>query len=125
MPSGSGVIDRAAAKAEAKKKELPKGVITAEELGVPYYPGADLSLAQSREYDEGGNHIQEVTLSTRDDVEKFRDFYEKALNAKAMPTVKPCYSIQNDANGKHYQVDYMEQEGDKTIDIKVYTPQQE
>lgn len=124
MPKGSSIIDEAAAKAEAKHKILPSGVLKPEQVGIAYYSGADLSLAQSREYDEGGAHIMEVVLSTQDDVEKVREFYEKELGAKAMPTVKPVYSIQAERNGKHYEVSYMDtDEHDHTIGIKVSTPQ--
>jgi hypothetical protein len=124
MPKGSSIIDDAAAKAEANKHVLPAGVLKPEQVGVTYYPGADLNLSQSREYDEGGAHIMEVILSTRDDVTKVRDYYEKELGAKAMPTVKPVYAIMADRDGRHYEVTYMDSgEGDHTIGIKVATKQ--
>ena len=100
-----------------KKKELPKGFLTEDQAGVKYYPDAD--YVQSKEFDEGGEHITQIVLSTSDSADKVRDFYEKAIGAKAMPTVPPTYSIQRDYGGKHYQVDYGRFDSDTTISIKV------
>src|SRR5690349_1796638 len=85
-----------------KKKVPPKGFLTEDQIGVKYYPDADYGA--SSEHDEGGFHIKEVGLSTKDSTDKVRDFYEKEIGAKAMPTIPQFYSIQRDYQGKHYEI---------------------
>jgi hypothetical protein len=102
-----------------RKKELPKGFMKESALGVHYYPGAD--GVESKEHDEGGEHILEVTLSTTDSADKVKDFYEKEIGGKSMPMVPPVSSVQRDYQGKHYEVDYGRFGSETTITIKVST----
>lgn len=103
----------------AKKKKMPEGTFTEETMGVHYYPGAE--LAQNRQYDEGGAHILEQTFGTPDSADKVRDFFEKDIGGKAMPTTAGMYSIQKDKDGKHYEIGYGRFGDDTTIVVKVYT----
>jgi hypothetical protein len=108
--------------AKKKQDELPSGFYTETAVGVHYYPGSD--KVRSRQYDEGGAHIVEVILNTTDAIEKVRDFYEKEIGAKAMPTMAQNYTVQKDANGKHYEVGYGQYGSDVTITILVSTATQ-
>ncbi|MFI5384675.1 MAG: hypothetical protein ACHQ50_01005 [Fimbriimonadales bacterium] len=101
-----------------KKNQLPKSFPSESDLGVHYYPGCD--YVQALHTDDFGAPLTGALISTPDSPDKVRDFYEKELGAKAMPTVAPYYSIQRDYNGKHYEVDYGPSASDTTITIKVY-----
>jgi hypothetical protein len=103
-----------------KKKERPKGAFSEEEVGVKFYP--DAKEFQSKQYDEGGMHVVEVGLSTKDSPDKVREFYEKEIGAKSMPMVPPVSSIQADRGGKHYEATYAQFDEETTITIKVSWP---
>jgi len=85
--------------------------------GLDAYPGA--TEFKRGEHDEGGFHIKELGLSTKDAPEKVAAFYEPELMAKAMPTTAGMFSIQNDFQGKHYEVSYGRFGGETTIAISV------
>jgi hypothetical protein len=103
-----------------KPKVMPPGTFSETQMGVHYYPGAD--LAQNRQYDEGGYHFLEQTFGTPDSTEKVRDFYEKEIGAKAMPLPPVGFSVQKDKDGKHYDVSYGRFNEDTTITVKVSWP---
>lgn len=88
--------------------------------GLEAMPGS--TEARRREYDEGGFHIKELVLGSDAKPEQIRAFYEPKLNAKEMPMNSGIVSIQNDMNGKHYEVTYGG--GMDTISITVKTPTQ-
>jgi len=117
LPKGESTIDKAADAWQAKKNQIPKNFPTEDDLGVRYYPGCDYD--QVLHTDEFGSPLNGVVIATDDSPEKVRDFYEKELGAKAMPTVPPEYSIQCIRNGKHYEVDYGPSGVDTTISIKI------
>jgi hypothetical protein len=104
-----------------KKKKAPAGSLKEEQVGVKYYPDAD--IARTREYDEGGNHVIEAILGSDDSFEKIRDFYEREIGAKNMPMGPSVSSIQADRDGKHYQVGLTHFDSHTTISITVSKPE--
>jgi hypothetical protein len=120
VPKGESTMDKMA-EVGAKKKDPPPGSMTEEQVGVRFYP--DAQVMRTTRSDEGDNHVIEANLSAPSGAgDKVKDFYEKEIGAKSMPMVKPIYSIQSDRNGKHYQVDYGEMGSETTIKITVTTP---
>lgn len=90
--------------------------------GIEALPGA--TEVRRREYDEGGFHIKELILGTEAKPDEIKAFYEPRLKAKEMPMAAGVVSIQNDMNGKHYEVSYSRTEGMDGVTITVKTPTQ-
>ncbi len=75
------------------------------------------------EYDDGGFHIKELDLRADSTPDEIKAFYEPRLDAKEMPVTDGFVSIQNDRDGKHFEVNYSRGNDMKTVQILVKTPQ--
>lgn len=113
-------LDRADRAAAGKTVPPPPGSFTEERMGVRYYPGAE--QVQSREYDEGGMHILEVGLSTRDSADQVGAFYEKELGAKASSMGSQIFRVVRTDAQRQTDVSYGRFDAETTITIKVATP---
>src|SRR5436309_3085365 len=71
--------------------------VVAPIAGIEAYPGA--TEVSRKEHDEGGYHVAELALSTKDSPEQVASFYERRLQAKAMPMNSGMMSIQSDMSG--------------------------